>query len=1331
MIKKTLFLLILILSSLYVFGGGSGAFSVENPILTSGWESVADTARKEISSYLEGSASSAAIAVRIDGQTVYSESFGVCDLNTLRPVERDTQFNIGSVSKVFAAASVLILVQQGKVNLDLPVFIYLPEFSMKDPRYKDITVRMLLNHTSGIPGTSIKDSMTAQKNTGYIQQVILNLKNSYLKHDPGKISIYCNDGFTLAQALIEKVSKTSYSDFLTENIFSKLDMSNSTTYFKENNENIARYYDHDQNISFPAEYVNSLTSGGLASTAEDLVKYAEILYNDKILNEQLRKEFMSPQAGSKTALSGEPLYMFGLGWDSVEDSVFHSSGVTVLTKSGGTCFYSAQLHVVPEYKISVALTVSGRVDVKSINDVVLTEVLKQKGILAGSKKVFNIQTVLPLSFFNGYEGIYASLESIFKYEIDLQNNGMNVEIFNGSGFVPYDFLRYEDGYFISRSSDVYSFISDDYGKYIQQHFNDRKSTRVLIEKIKPSENIDVKEFENKVWIPLNLKTQDLCVMMARTGSVGQAEGYAYLQFSGFHMNVLKDVFTGENNLRYIRDTVAFRIEKTAGSCNLLFEGYRYADASNLPVLDRNEVIKIGLSGENISRRVSDDLLLKFDIQDGARAVIFSDSLEMIYDSLIHDYREVYVPKGSYVTFICEPGAQVGINLKKYQQDDRYRQVKARAEKIADTLIDNYGVTSLQYALIYNNELILSSFAAGTDSEKAEELSTSTPYGIGSTSKMFTTAAIMYLVDKGLVELDKPVSEYIPQFTMKDERYKKITVRMLLNHSSGLMGSIYAQGPTYNHPDTTNHDNILKELSGQMLKADPGAFSVYCNDGFTLAELVVEKVSKMSFTEFIRVFIINPLGMKNTFTPQDSFEKSGLAATFMNGVRTPSETFNMIGTGGMYSTAEDLCRLGQIFMDDSGYSPAGLILSRKAKDETFSKEYSKGVWPVQTDNIAGFGLGWDSVDLYPYSSYSIRAVCKGGDTGLYHSSLVILPEYNIAFAATFSAGSSTLGTVFAQEIILDLLQAEGKIDRSSEKDKKSPAVLADMPLYMSEFSGSYENNENIYDIQISKNGVLTERTIYPKGLPEHEYKYTKEGLFVNDAGNKKLSFVKESNGITYICTEKNMVLNGLGRVKVKTYSAQKTHFSDVADGVKKVWEERTKNRYFLVNEQSTSQNYHQLAAASMSFSMDSELKGCISNYRIINNNFAVVNVQIPGFDGRDTQSIEVYEKDGKEYIKNAGWIFICDKNIEYLNGSETGSCVIGTDGYACWYKIPDEKAGKTIEVKKQEGSSFAVYDEQECIFYSVASGNKPVILPKNGMILFAGEKPGDVLYYSIK
>ncbi|HAV20886.1 MAG TPA: hypothetical protein DCX02_03195 [Firmicutes bacterium] len=70
---------------------------------------------------------------------------------------------IGSISKIFTAASILTLVQQDKVELDKPVTEYLPEFSMQDERYKDITVRMLLNHTSGLPGTNFKNGFAAEK----------------------------------------------------------------------------------------------------------------------------------------------------------------------------------------------------------------------------------------------------------------------------------------------------------------------------------------------------------------------------------------------------------------------------------------------------------------------------------------------------------------------------------------------------------------------------------------------------------------------------------------------------------------------------------------------------------------------------------------------------------------------------------------------------------------------------------------------------------------------------------------------------------------------------------------------------------------------------------------------------------------------------------------------------------------------------------------------------------------------------------------------------------------------------------------------------------------
>ncbi len=123
------------------------------------------------------------------------------------------------------------------------------------------------------------------------------------------------------------------------------------------------------------------------------------------------------------------------------------------------------------------------------------------------------------------------------------------------------------------------------------------------------------------------------------------------------------------------------------------------------------------------------------------------------------------------------------------------------------------------------------------------------YGIGSVSKVLGAAAIMKLVDEGNVDLDAPVVRYIPEFKMKDERYKRITSRMPLNHSFGLRGTGSTGDSLFNDNDAYAQDNLLQTLSDQTLKADPCAYSVYNNSGFTLAEILVERVSCMSFTEF--------------------------------------------------------------------------------------------------------------------------------------------------------------------------------------------------------------------------------------------------------------------------------------------------------------------------------------------------------------------------------------------------------------------------------------------------------------------------------------------------
>ena len=99
-----------------------------------------------------------------------------------------------------------------------------------------------------------------------------------------------------------------------------------------------------------------------------------------------------------------------------------------------------------------------------------------------------------------------------------------------------------------------------------------------------------------------------------------------------------------------------------------------------------------------------------------------------------------------------------------------------------------GAQSLQYALWQDGEIVLTG-EAGTFSRSENRLMTGDElYGSGSVSKIYTTVAVMQLAEDGKVSLDAPVTRYLPDFKMADERYKDITVRMLLNHSSGILGT---------------------------------------------------------------------------------------------------------------------------------------------------------------------------------------------------------------------------------------------------------------------------------------------------------------------------------------------------------------------------------------------------------------------------------------------------------------------------------------------------------------------------------------------------------------
>lgn len=646
----------------------------------------------------------------------------------------------------------------------------------------------------------------------------------------------------------------------------------------------------------------------------------------------------------------------------------------------------------------------------------------------------------------------------------------------------------------------------------------------------------------------------------------------------------------------------------------------------------------------------------------------------------------------------------------------YQITRDAAKEKADLLTKAHDTNSVQYALIDHGNIVVSGQSGKNDEQGLKPLTKDTMYGIGSTSKMFTTVAVMQLVDQGKIDLDTPVVQYIPEFTMKDARYKQITPRMLLNHSSGLKGTSPTNAGLFEDNDTYAHDTLLKQLSGQALKAAPGAYSVYCNDGFTLAEILVEQVSGMDFTSYIHRYITDPLGMVNTKTPLDSLDTAKMAGLYYPTYtgQLPGETINVIGAGGIYSTAEDVARFSTIFTGE-----AEAVLSGKSAATTAQDEYKTPLWPEAADNSIDYGLGWDSVHLYPFSEYGMMALTKGGDTILYHASLVVLPEQDMAAAVVTSGGSSTYDQLLANEILLQALKEKGTIAEFKPEKTYGVPVKADMPESVLQYSGIYGATSTTMNIKISEGGVLSITSEQSPDNPAQTFEYSADGMFHSPDGNAMVSFVTEENGRTYVWLRQYASVPGLGQIAMSVYNAEKLQPQDIPSGTKEAWMQRDGKKYYLLTEKYTSISY--LKKVITYLSVSKQLPGYVLDKRITGPNSAVSELQIPGLNGRDLSDLMFFTHDGVEYLSMGGIILVNEDAVKSFNFAKKSIVTIPPSGYARWYTISDKDGGKIVKVSMSPNASFAVYDAKgTCLYFSVTEDKDQVVLPLGGSIVFAGD-----------
>lgn len=659
--------LTIVLAILFLLGNTSAADCTVYPE-KSVYAAAVKQARMDIWKALSlNNGSSATVAIMDDGKIVYSEQFGMRSREKSLPVDRETQFNIGSVSKIFTAAAILRLVDQGKVELDAPVTTYLPQFRMADKRYRDITVRMLLNHTSGLPGTNLRNIFGSHRNPNYIDETLAYLTENRLKHDPGLLSVYCNDGLTVAEAVIEQVSGMSYASFLRQNIFEPLQMDQSSCFFKDGNENISQVYDQT-GLLMPPEYVSALGTGGISSTAEDLCLFSTILYGNTLLSTASIDEFSKPQYGPETAVGERTFLTFGLGWDFVRMRKFAEQGIKALGKNGGTIEYSSQIVVAPEEKLTVALLFAGPgIDANSVTEGIMQALLEGKKKV-GEKKQVSLppgKAVVPESMLE-LAGIYASSDAIMKITFDVNSNTLETSSWDGEQFVSADSSPYkDDGYFHSESGKKYRLKPYGEMNYLLLAVGDDYISHIVTAESIAREDSSWtgSAFAKKRWLFRNVTNYDFVADIAETGQLPELPGYIFFDANTMMLLKLDSESSAGMCMKYARDIFAIRLEEAGGEQWLRTGNYIYSQAANVIALPMaGETVRIGSAGLNEWRKTDKQAIFSCMIPTDGRIMIFSEEKQPVFDSLDGTAMPIVVDKGSYIAFIGAEGDDFVVTL---------------------------------------------------------------------------------------------------------------------------------------------------------------------------------------------------------------------------------------------------------------------------------------------------------------------------------------------------------------------------------------------------------------------------------------------------------------------------------------------------------------------------------------------------------------------------------------------------------------------------------------------------------------------------------------------
>jgi len=422
-----------------------------------------DTARMEqvIQSYVPTKQFMGTVLVAQDGKVLLDKGYGFANLEWQVPNTPTTKFRLGSITKQFTAASILLLEERGKLKIEDPVKKYMPD---APAAWDKVTIFHVLTHTSGIPSlTSFPEFRSKEAQAMTPQQLVDWFRDKPLEFEPGTKWNYSNSGYILLGYLIEKISGQSYIDFLQQNIFTPLGMKDSgydsnSTVIAHRAAGYAPGKDGPENAGFVHMSI-PFSAGALYSTTEDLLRWEQGLFGGKVLK---------PESLVKMTTPFKQDYAFGL-------AVSTRNGHKVIAHDGGIEGFNTSLAYYPDDKLVVAVLANLNGQVPGQLTGKLAQVVHgEKVVLAAEHKEITVSPKVLAQYVGTYE-----LLPTFSIAITLEGDRLMAQATNQPKFPL--FAESETLFFLKVVEAQIEFVKDDKGQIanlvLHQNGRDQKGAK--------------------------------------------------------------------------------------------------------------------------------------------------------------------------------------------------------------------------------------------------------------------------------------------------------------------------------------------------------------------------------------------------------------------------------------------------------------------------------------------------------------------------------------------------------------------------------------------------------------------------------------------------------------------------------------------------------------------------------------------------------------------------------------------------------------------------------------------------------------------------------------